>query len=65
MSEVTVPEGCPGGNGRPGRVRGPATGRAARVEGLGTAEQQYRATRRVDRADLLPGDLVFFCCNPD
>jgi cell wall-associated NlpC family hydrolase len=30
-----------------------------------TAEQQYRATRRVARADLQPGDLVFFCCDPD
>jgi hypothetical protein len=28
------------------------------------AEAQYHATRRVDRAELRPGDLVFFCCDP-
>lgn len=30
-----------------------------------TAEQQYRATQRVRREDLRPGDLVFFCCDPE
>lgn len=30
-----------------------------------TAEAQYRATLRVRREDLRPGDLVFFCCDPD
>ena len=28
------------------------------------AEAQYRATQRVARAELRPGDLVFFCCDP-
>lgn len=30
-----------------------------------TAEAQYRATQRVRRADLRPGDLVFFRCDSD
>jgi cell wall-associated NlpC family hydrolase len=30
-----------------------------------TAEAQYRATRRLAYDQLQPGDLVFFCCDPD